>query len=277
MADITLIDQKKLISFFGSNENNWFVTHKELNILFDQYKINKYNVDPDLVSEEVGSKKDRISAFWNKWPNLIVSKFLMELIYLANQEIDTKNNEWIFELEECKKIAESLQHNAEKNKEIKLANPYFENQRELILADLNKAKIVIWVCMYLFTDYKIASKILEKHREGLSVEIILQDHELNQRKNLNDNYWRKLESVLWWYPKTDGGINHHKFCIIDGQIVWQGSFNFTFSAATKNQEDYTRDTNIETIYKFSDQFKKLKKYINQEKRVRSDIEPDFPF
>ena len=40
MADITLIDQKKLISFFVSNENNWFVTHKELNILFDQYKIN---------------------------------------------------------------------------------------------------------------------------------------------------------------------------------------------------------------------------------------------
>ena len=122
--------------------------------------------------------------------------------------------------------------------------------------------------MYFFTDYKIANKILEKYREGLAVEIILQDCEANRREELQKSYWNKLPSILWWYPETDGGICHHKFCIIDSRVVWHGSFNFTPTAATKNKEEYTSDRNFESIDKFADEFKRIKKYLLEEQRMR---------
>jgi phosphatidylserine/phosphatidylglycerophosphate/cardiolipin synthase-like enzyme len=280
MADLTLQERRQLEDFLGASGNDWFLTHAELSQMFEQYQLEKYNLNTELLAERIGfetfSKRKRLSKFWTTWPNLVVSKFLLELLDYAflnhnpsnNYLIEIGRDKWISELEKCKQIAISLRHKSKEEGEAKIPSPYFENQRELILADLEKAKQVIWICMYLFTDYKIARKVLQKHQEGVTVEIILQDHEANRREELQNEFWNKLPSVLWWYPKTDGGINHHKFCIIDGRKVWHGSFNFTPTAANKNQEDYTRDDNLENVGKFSDKFRSLKLYLREEKRMR---------
>lgn len=58
-------------------------------------------------------------------------------------------------------------------------------------------------------------------------------------------------------------VMHHKFCIFnknseDASLVWTGSFNFTHSAATKNQENalVIRDTTI--VQAFKEQFEIIK-------------------
>ena len=158
MADIKLQELHKLSGFLGPK--NWILSHRDIDLMFEQYQLRKYDLDPEMVSQEAGSKYDRIAKFCFNWPNLVVSKFLLELLGYLDDD-DLKEDE-IAELEECKQIARSLRHRGEGG-EITLASPYFENQRELILSDLNKAKQVIWICMYLFTDYKIARKVLEKH------------------------------------------------------------------------------------------------------------------
>jgi len=267
MADINLREIHKLADFM--RPRNWIISHRDLSIMFEQYQLEKYELDPELVAESIGSKYDRVTKFCTTWPNLVVSKFLLELLdYSKQEELSEKE---IAELEECKQIARALRHKSEDGVEITLASPYFENIRESVLADLGKAKQVIWICMYLFTDYKIARKVVEKFEEGLSVELILQEDEKNRRQELQTQYWNKLPSILWWYPKTDG-INHDKFCIIDGRRVWHGSFNFTNYAATKNKEHFTSDDNPEIVGQFADEFKKIKKYINDERRVRRQIE-----
>ena len=268
MADITLQEIHKLSSFMSPY--NWFLSHRDLDMMFEQYQLEKYDLDPALVAQSTGSKYDRISKFCITWPNLVVSKFLLELLGYGDQyELTDKE---IAELEECKKIARSLRHKSEEEEDITLASPYFDNQRELILADLDKARMMIWICMYYFTDYKIARKVLEKHQEGVAVEIILQDNKANRREELQTQFWNKLPSVLWWYPETDGGINHHKFCIIDGRMVWSGSFNFTPTAATKNKEDYIRDKNTEVVLQFADEFREIKGYLKKEKQLRGQID-----
>jgi phosphatidylserine/phosphatidylglycerophosphate/cardiolipin synthase-like enzyme len=35
-----------------------------------------------------------------------------------------------------------------------------------------------------------------------------------------------------------GGIMHHKFCVIDGNLVMTGSFNWTTAADAKNWENF---------------------------------------
>ncbi len=268
MADISLQEIHKLADFM--RPRNWFLSHGDLNIMFEQYQLEKYELDPALVKESVGSKYVRITKFCTTWPNLVVSKFLLELLDCSKQY--ELSEEEIAKLEHCKQIARSLRHKSQGG-EVTLASPYFENIREQILTDLGNAKQVIWICMYLFTDYKIATKVLEKYQEGLSVELILQEDEKNRREELQTRFWNKIPSILWWYPKTKG-IHHQKFCIIDGKRVWHGSFNFTFSAATKNKENFTSDDNPEIVGQFADEFKKIKLYIQEERRVRGQIEND---
>ena len=266
MSDLKFQEIKKIHTFLGSR--GYFMSHRELDTIFKQHQLDKYDdLDPNLVAYEVGSKRDRLDAFFTNWPNLVVSSFLLELLdeVIKKEEL---NDAEIAELEECKQIALNLRHRTDDQGNPTLPSPYFENIRESVLADLDKAKQAIWICMYCFTDYKIARKVLEKYREGVAVEIILQDGEINKRDELVKNFWEKLPSVLWWYPETDGGRMHHKFCIIDSRVVWHGSFNFTPTAATKNKEEYTSDRNFESIDKFADEFKKIKKYLLEEKRMR---------
>ena len=270
MSDLKFQEIKKIHAFLSPR--GYFISHRELDTLFKQHQLDKYDdLDPNLVAYEGGlrSKYDRLTAFFTNWPNLVVSALLLNLFDEVNK--NELNDAEKVELEECKQITLNLRHRTDDQGNPTLPSPYFENIRETILADLDKAKQVIWICMYLFTDYKIAKKVLEKHREGLAVEIILQDCEINRREELQNSYWNKLPSILWWYPETDEGICHHKFCIIDGRVVWDGSFNFTHTAATKNKESYFSDKNVETIDKYADQFKKIKKYLLEEKRLRNDL------
>ena len=97
----------------------------------------------------------------------------------------------------------------------------------------------------MFGEKRLANKLLEKYREGLTVMLILQESEYNRR--LQESHWRHMPCSVWWYPETDDGINHHKFCIVDGQILWRGSFNFTRRASNKNQEEFTKDRNLPNV------------------------------
>ena len=274
MSDLKFQEIQEILGIIAPQ--NYLASHRELDLLFDTHELDKYDdLDPKLVAQDGGlgvgsrSKRDRLTAFFTKWPNLVVSAFLLDLFNEAKHY--ELNDSEIAEIEQCKQIALNLRHRTDDQGNPTLPSPYFENIRENILADLDKAKQVIWICMYLFTDYKIANKVLEKHREGLSVEIILQDCKQNKREELQNRYWNKIPSILWWYPETDGGICHHKFCIIDSRVVWHGSFNFTPTAATLNKEELTADKNFESIGKFADEFKKIKKYLLKEQRMRNEF------
>ena len=50
-----------------------------------------------------------------------------------------------------------------------------------------------WICVYCFTNYKIARKVLEKYRESVAVEIILQDSEINIREELVINFFLRYD------------------------------------------------------------------------------------
>ena len=67
-----------------------------------------------------------------------------------------------------------------------------------------------------------------------------------------------LESAGIPLRRSNGrGSMHNKFCVIDGMIVYTGSFNHTNSATTRNDENYIviKDKGIAETYE--KQFQKL--------------------
>lgn len=143
-----------------------------------------------------------------------------------------------------------VEHNEYVSQEI-----HFDEIQEQIIEELNAAKYTIWIAMAWFTNEKLYNVLVEKKKQGINIQIILDDNERNRRASFDlsrefETYWIKIESL---YPN----IMHDKFCIIDLRKVIQGTFNWT-NAANYNKETISIDENTTTARTFADEFLKLK-------------------
>ncbi len=270
MSSLNYSEVLLLESFFERREVAWCGTHRQLGYLFRQAGIPETEGWSQEMWAELGSKRNRWRWIFEQCSNEVTCDVISSAIdgweRGASEEAKAENKA---NIERCKKIAKTLVLSDEEWDELTAQEPHFNNQKELLIEDLKQAKLGVWICMYFFNDYDIAKTLVEKANEGVSINLIIQDNEKNKRQY----FWNDLEeisSVLWWYPDAKG-INHHKFCIIDTRSVWQGSFNFTKAAATRNRECLSRDTNREVIDKFAEEFKDIKRYLVKEQKLRQDV------
>jgi phosphatidylserine/phosphatidylglycerophosphate/cardiolipin synthase-like enzyme len=105
---------------------------------------------------------------------------------------------------------------------------------EAVIRELNKAKSTVLVQAYSFTSAPIAKALMNTHKRGVKVEVIL---DKSQRTD-------KYSSATFLYNqgipvKIDAqhAIAHNKVMIIDGETVITGSFNFTKAAEERNAEN----------------------------------------
>jgi len=105
---------------------------------------------------------------------------------------------------------------------------------EAIIRELNKAKSPILVQAFSFTSAPIAKALLNAHKRGVKVEVILDKSQRTQ----------KYSSATFLYNqgipvKIDAqhAIAHNKVVVIDGETVITGSFNFTKAAEENNAEN----------------------------------------
>lgn len=105
---------------------------------------------------------------------------------------------------------------------------------DAIIRELNKAKNTILVQAYSFTSAPIAKTLLNAHKRGIKVEVILDKSQRTQKYSsatflLNTGITTKID--------VEHAIAHNKVMIIDGETVIIGSFNFTMAAEEKNAEN----------------------------------------
>ncbi|MDO4517931.1 MAG: phospholipase D-like domain-containing protein, partial [Bacillota bacterium] len=132
----------------------------------------------------------------------------------------------------------------------------FENIQKQIVEEIRNAKYVIWIAMAWFTDPVLYRELIKKKRQGLTIEIVVDDNSKNRNAEfcLDDEFpthWVTIESLY-------KNIMHDKFCIIDLKTVIHGTFNWT-KAANYNKETISIDRNRTTAEEFADEFMKLKK------------------
>jgi phosphatidylserine/phosphatidylglycerophosphate/cardiolipin synthase-like enzyme len=105
---------------------------------------------------------------------------------------------------------------------------------EAIIRELNKAKSTVFVQAYSFTSAPIAKALLNAHKRGVKVEVIL------DKSQKTDEYSSATFLFNAGIPvKIDAAhaIAHNKVIIIDEETVITGSFNFTKAAEESNAEN----------------------------------------
>jgi len=105
---------------------------------------------------------------------------------------------------------------------------------DTIIKELNKAKDTVLVQAYTFTSAPIAKALLNAHKRGVKVEVILDKSQRTDKYSPATFFFNAGIPV-----KIDSqhAIVHNKVMIIDGETVITGSFYFITAAETSNAEN----------------------------------------
>ncbi|XP_076757609.1 mitochondrial cardiolipin hydrolase zuc [Xylocopa sonorina] len=119
---------------------------------------------------------------------------------------------------------------------------------------INHAQQSLDVCMYILTCHLLATAIVNAHKRGVLVRVIMDRHMASHAASdtalfHNNGIAIKLEHL--------NGLMHHKFVIVDNVMVITGSTNWTMTAFFGNF-DHVLVTNQRTLVKpFVDEFNRL--------------------
>lgn len=139
-----------------------------------------------------------------------------------------------------------------------MIKPYFKNIRKHILSELNRAEQEIVVAIYWFTNRELFDKLCEKREKGIMVTLIVHNDFINNRENGLD-FQRFINSGGVLYFSDADNPMHNKFCVIDNKVLINGSYNWTYFAENKNNENILLiKEQSETIKAFRKEFENIK-------------------
>jgi phosphatidylserine/phosphatidylglycerophosphate/cardiolipin synthase-like enzyme len=105
---------------------------------------------------------------------------------------------------------------------------------EAVTRELDNAKRTILVQAYSFTSARIAKALVEAHKRGVDIRVILDKSQRSERYSSADFV---AHAGIPTFIDAKHAIAHNKIMVIDGETVLTGSFNFTKAAEEKNAEN----------------------------------------
>jgi len=130
---------------------------------------------------------------------------------------------------------------------------HFQNVQNQILNTLDKARVSIRVVMAWFTSKTLFNKLVEKHKQGIDVQVAIYDDGVNRKHGVD---FSQLPNTMIKRGKR-GGLMHDKFCGIDNQVVITGSYNWTDNAEFRNDENITVENDPEQATRYSEEYRRL--------------------
>jgi len=130
----------------------------------------------------------------------------------------------------------------------------YDNPQKEIIKNINQAQAFINIAMYIFTDREIALPLIKARERGVKVRLYLDkdqvDYKYSQSRFL-------VQKGIKTRISSNKYIMHNKFAIIDNRLLLTGSYNWTFSANNRNDENLLVIDDPEIIEIFQNQFVSL--------------------
>lgn len=114
--------------------------------------------------------------------------------------------------------------------------PHFKSIRYEILKAIENAKEHIQIAVCWFTNEELFSAICNKIENGISVELIILDDYINSQPYGCD-FSKFIELGGDLFLSDVERPMHNKYCIIDNKYLINGSYNWTYFAEIKNEEN----------------------------------------
>eukprot|EP01083_Nonionella_stella_P069303 184670_1 len=107
------------------------------------------------------------------------------------------------------------------------------------------------VCVFTITNDIISDCLVDLFRDGVTVRIITDDGTIN---NKGSDIKRFVQAGIPVKRDNSSQLMHHKFAILDGKVVLNGSFNWTVAASRENYENVVIMSDKHITGQFTKQF-----------------------
>jgi cardiolipin hydrolase len=186
-------------------------------------------------------------------PNEDIQYLRNRLFDLARDRLVTADTMEILSwLDRCSKLltAELSDRQSENNAWF---TPGYECRNQIV-RQLNKARRKIEVCVFTISDNTLSQALIEAHQRDIDVHIISDNDK--QHDQGSDLQQLIKQGIAVRFDDTPDHM-HHKFCLIDGITLINGSFNWTRSATDRNQENIVVSNDRKLIRQFEKRFAEL--------------------
>jgi cardiolipin hydrolase len=124
---------------------------------------------------------------------------------------------------------------------------------------LQQAKHSISVCMLTIASRELGDILISAHQAGVIVRVVTNDEQLMFSGTQVNRLRRAGIQVR---VDTTAFLMHHKFVVVDGELLMSGSLNWTTQALCGNQENIIVTSEPKLVEPFINQFEMLWKQYN---------------
>ncbi len=138
-----------------------------------------------------------------------------------------------------------------------LAEAHFspgDHCRRRIAALAGLARRSIEVCVFTITDDRISRALLDAHARGVRVRVITDDE---KAADIGSDVEELARAGIAVRIDRSEHHMHHKFAVFDGAYLVSGSYNWTVSAATSNEENIVVVNDPRLVSAFAETFERL--------------------
>ena len=149
----------------------------------------------------------------------------------------------------------------------------FENIAERIQQEIKRAKSSIYIAVAWFTNQTIFDEIVKKAKDGCTVSLIISNDEINLNSAINYELLNIGKSNVYKIGDGKKELMHHKFCVIDHDLVITGSYNWSYKAENNYENIIVTSDDSSLAQQFIKEFNELQ---NQYYPTDKEIVSDFP-
>ncbi len=129
-----------------------------------------------------------------------------------------------------------------------------EDCRNRIATLLRGTRRRLDICVFTITDDFLSKEIVKAHERGVAVRVITDDDKAHDKGN--DARALARAGVPVRFDLSEAHM-HHKFALFDGRTLLNGSYNWTRSAFTQNEENVVVGSDERLVAVFQEQFDKM--------------------
>jgi mitochondrial cardiolipin hydrolase len=119
---------------------------------------------------------------------------------------------------------------------------------------LDAAQNTIDICVFTISDSRLASKLMDAHERGVKVRILSDDQKTYDQGSQVFGLHQAGIPVKIDHSRYH---MHHKFGVVDARVAFSGSYNWTYTASSHNQENLIITTNYDIVGQYTIEFDRL--------------------
>jgi hypothetical protein len=148
-----------------------------------------------------------------------------------------------------------------------MVQAHFNNIRNSIIGEIEKANNSIRVAVYWFTNHELFDLLYQKQLNGVQCDLIIHNDYINNRET-GLPFQKLIDAGGRFYFSDEENPMHNKFCIIDNQVLINGSYNWTYYAESKNHENVIIiKEESDVVQAFESEFEKLIELLNPLEKI----------